>query len=75
MGYFWSDDKALQYDHGHANVRGEYLGGCVWFESLFGKDARKIKFKPEGVEEPDAKFLREIAHRAASGEKPKLSPL
>ncbi len=74
VGYFWGEDKALHYDHGHANVRGEYLGACVWFANLFGKDARKIKFKPEGIDEADAKLLRDIAQRTAEGERPKIFP-
>lgn len=75
VGYAWGQDGKLHYDHGHANVRGEYLGGCVWFANLFAKDPRKIKFRPDAVEEGDAKLLREIAHRIYKGEKPKIFPL
>ena len=75
VGWFWGSDDILRYDHGHANVRGEYLGGLVWFGELFGKDPRKVKFVPEGIQKDDAKFLREAAFRTVNGEKPKLSPL
>ena len=28
----------------HASPLGEYLIGCVWFEVIFGKDAREIRW-------------------------------
>jgi len=77
-GYFWKekDGKAsLSLDANHANTAGEYLAGCVWFESLFGKDVRKVSFKPQALSEEQAASLREIAHKAVSeGLKPKIWP-
>lgn len=59
--------KTLHVKDGfHANDSGCYLLGCVWFETLFGKDARQIPFTPEPMKPEDAILLREIAHRAAN---------
>lgn len=57
------------FDTHHANSSGEYLAGCVWFETLFGGDATKITFKPAGMSEEDAAFLRSIAHARVTGGK------
>src|SRR3954447_19522963 len=35
VGYRWSADKKLTKDANHANVAGQYLGGLVWYGSLF----------------------------------------
>ncbi len=81
VGYIWTESKKkdgkyfLSCDAKHANMPGEYLLGCVWFEYLFGKDVRPVSFKPEGLSEEDAASLREIAHKAVTeGAKPKLWP-
>jgi hypothetical protein len=73
----WRFDKEgkLGYDHGHANARGCYLAGLVWFGNLFGKDPREVSFVPEGVEPSDAAFLREIAAKTCLGVKPAAYPL
>ncbi len=66
-GYGWGEKngvKMLGFDSHHANIAGEFLGGCVWFEFFFGKDVRKIKFKPEQISRKDAEFLKVIAHTA-----------
>ncbi|NLB69569.1 MAG: DUF4886 domain-containing protein [Lentisphaerae bacterium] len=47
----------------HANSNGCYLLGCIWFEFLFGKDVREIRFKPWSIPRSDASILREIAHK------------
>jgi len=77
-GYFWKekDGKSIcSLDANHANTAGEYLAGCVWFESLFGKDVRKVSFKPASLSEEQAASLREIARKVVSeGVKPKLWP-
>ena len=67
VGYRWGEQdgvKVLWFDSHHANIAGEFLGGCVWFEFFFGKDVRKIKFKPEQITRKDAIFLKAIAHAA-----------
>ncbi len=69
-GYYWRDDKGvkvLEYDSHHANIAGEFLGGCVWLEFFYGKDVRKMKFKPAQITRKDADFLKAIAHNAVSG--------
>ncbi len=66
-GYHWRDKdgvKVLGYDSHHANIAGEFMGGCVWLEFFFGKDCRKIKFRPKQVPPGDAEFLKKIAHEA-----------
>ncbi len=74
-GWILDKDGKLKFDHGHANVRGEYLGGLVWFEKLFNGDATKVSFKPEGISDEDAAFLRSIAHAVvAGGKRPKAFP-
>lgn len=50
----------------HAGFRGEYLIGCLWFEMLFGKDARTIPYKPDNLSEEEAKELRNVAHETAT---------
>ena len=62
VGWRWKDGK-LRLDGHHANIAGSYLGAAVWYEFFFGDDVRKIKFVPVGLEESDAKFLREIARQ------------
>ncbi len=68
-GWYWYNRKGkkrLRLDSIHANVRGEYLQGCVWFEVLFRESAENIKFVPKEISEKDAAFLREIAHETVS---------
>ncbi len=54
----------LGMDGPHANMAGEYLGACVWYETLFGKSVEKNSFVPVGIDADYAKFLRATAHRA-----------
>lgn len=67
-GWRWTKEEKLIMDGHHANDRGCYLAGCVWFERLFGVDAREITFVPESLDEQDAEFLRRIAHDAVSSQ-------
>ncbi len=53
-------------DKFHANDNGCFLIGCVWFETLFCKDVRKIAFKPDSISDEDAFVLRDIAHRTVA---------
>jgi Domain of unknown function (DUF4886) len=64
-GWKWKKGKFVLDAH-HANNRGCYLAGCVWFEILFDIDARKIKFTPKSLDRKDAAFLRAIAHETAA---------
>ena len=51
-------------DGHHANMAGEYLGACVWYETLFGKGVEGNSFVPKGLDPEYAKFLQATAHRA-----------
>ena len=44
-------------------MAGEYLGGCVWYEVMFGKSVENNSFVPKGLDAEYAKFLRATAHR------------
>jgi hypothetical protein len=70
MGWKWSKKPAGQYalgfDGHHANVAGQYLGGCVFYETLYGKSAVGNPFRPNGINAEYARFLQETAHRAVA---------
>lgn len=74
VGYSWDKGK-IKCDYKHANVRGEYLAGLVWFEKLFNGDATKVTYKPKGINDDDAAFLRSIAHAVVTeGKTPQTYP-
>ncbi len=52
-------------DGHHANLAGEYLGACVWFECLFGESPVGNKFIPDGLDPQYAALLQSVAHQAA----------
>jgi len=58
----------------HANVKGEYLLGCVWFEFFFGQSVIGNSFVPSGVAAEDAAILQRVAHRVVT-EKQRPDPL
>jgi hypothetical protein len=60
--------QKLGMDGHHANTAGEYLGGCVWYEVLFGESAVGNRFTPPGIEPAYARFLQETAHRAVESD-------
>lgn len=68
VGWRWAtatDGKqTLQMDGHHANATGEYLGGLVFYEFLYGRSAVGNTFRPAGVDEEYARFLQETAHKA-----------
>jgi len=68
VGWQWKKQKdgktTLGMDGHHANMAGEYLGACVWYEVLFGESAVGSTFVPKGLDPKDACFLQETAHRA-----------
>jgi hypothetical protein len=70
VGWNWKKgtdgQTKLTMDGHHANVAGEYLGACVWYEVLFGKSAVGNKFVPAGLDADYAKFLQTTAHRAVT---------
>lgn len=72
VGWRWKPEGkklTLSMDGHHANTAGEYLGACVFYETLFGKSVVDNQFVPQGLSEADAKYLRTIAHRAVEAEK------
>lgn len=70
VGWKWSkgkDDKmTLGMDGHHANMAGEYLGACVWYEVLYGESVVGNKFFPKELDAEYAKFLQETAHKAVA---------
>jgi hypothetical protein len=68
IGWNWKKGKdgktTLGMDGHHANMAGEYLGACVWYEVLFGRNVENNTFVPAGLDAEYAKFLRATAHRA-----------
>ncbi len=54
----------LSMDGHHANIAGEYLGACVWYETLFGENPVGSAFVPSTITPDYARFLQEAAHRA-----------
>ncbi len=77
IGWRWkkgTDGKTtLGMDGHHANLAGEYLGACVWYEVLFGQSAVGSSYVPAGLDKGHARFLQETAHRAVMANKPKAS--
>ncbi len=49
----------------HLNSNGCYLIGCLWFARLTGRSALDNPFKPEGLDDETAAFLRRVAHEQA----------
>lgn len=75
VGWRWVNPKEggevrLTMDGHHANLAGEYLGACVWYEVLLGESAVGNPYVPEGIAPEYARFLQETSHRAATGETP-----
>jgi hypothetical protein len=68
VGYRWNKSKEtpkLQMDGHHANLAGEYLGACVWFECMYGESPVGNEFAPEQLSAEYAAHLQTMAHRAA----------
>ncbi|QEG38132.1 BPSS1187 family protein [Roseimaritima ulvae] len=68
VGYRWSERNGtprLGMDGHHANLAGEYLGACVWFECLFGESPVGNSFVPAKLDAEFAAHLQSVAHQAA----------
>ena len=65
---FDRDRVQLMIDSTHLNPEGEYLQACVWIASLFGVDARRIAYAPDGLSPDRAKLMRESAQSAIAKE-------
>jgi len=78
VGWQWKtlkdDTRVIRMDGHHANMAGEYLGACVWFEVLFDADVVGNAFVPPGMDRAHARFLQEIAHRAAAPSRAQARP-
>jgi hypothetical protein len=65
-GWRWSKrpdgTSALGMDGHHANLAGEYLGGCVFYEFLFETSVVGKPFVPAGLDPDFARFLQQTAH-------------
>jgi len=70
VGWSWKKQPdatmKLTMDGHHANMAGEYLGACVWYEVLFGKSVENNSFVPAGFDPGYAKFLRVTAHQVVT---------
>ncbi len=68
VGWKWAKGKdgkmTLGMDGHHANLAGEYLGACVWYEVLYGESVVGNKYFPKELDAEYAKFLQETAHKA-----------
>ena len=51
-------------DGHHANMAGEYLGACVWYEILFHESVVGNSFVAPGLDKAYGRFLQETAHKA-----------
>lgn len=61
-------EKALHVnDAYHANVKGEYLQGCVWLAFLFNEKTSGNTFVPEGMTADEAAILQRIADEVVIG--------
>jgi len=68
MGWSWPGGStvkpALKIDGHHANLAGEYLGACVFYEMMFGASVVGNTFNPPGLKPEDVRFLQSTAHKA-----------
>jgi len=53
----------------HANEAGQYLGGCVLYEVIYGESVENNSFVPKNMPPEQAKLLRQIAHQAVAARK------
>lgn len=71
VGWSWSQKdgkKTLGFDGRHANKTGEYLAGCVWFETLYRRSVVGNAFRPNDMSAEDAAFLQQVAHQVVAAE-------
>jgi hypothetical protein len=67
IGWRWvtkGGTASLQMDGHHASPAGEYLGGVVFYEFLYGTSAVGNEFRPDGMDADYARFLQVTAHKA-----------
>jgi hypothetical protein len=70
VGWQWKKQAdgrpALKMDGHHANMAGEYLGACVFYEVLFDESPVGNRFVPAGLDHDYGLFLQQTAHRAVT---------
>ena len=66
VGWKWTEAKKLEFDGHHASGLGQYLAGCVWFETLFHRTAVGNAFRPKDMTDEIANRLQDAAHRAVA---------
>lgn len=64
VGYHWNKDQKLAFDANHASAAGCYLGGLIWYSTIFNESPKKVTFVPNDVDASFAKKLRKKAARA-----------
>jgi hypothetical protein len=66
VGWRWAKGKdgrsKLGMDGHHANTAGEYLGGCVFYETLYADSVVGNPFVPPGLDANYVRFLQQTAH-------------
>lgn len=65
VGWTWfmkSEGPKFALDGHHANIFGQYLGSCVFYEFLFNRSVIGNPFVPTGITPDQARSLQEIAH-------------
>jgi hypothetical protein len=72
VGQVWKKGKdgklTLGMDGHHASTAGQYLGACVFYETLFG-GVVEVAYAPKGLKAEDAAFLRKIAQQVVAARK------
>lgn len=70
VGWIWRKGKdgktTLTMDGHHANLAGEYLGACCFFETLYRQSVVGNSYVPQGLPPEDARYLQETAHKAVT---------
>ena len=66
VGNFWKDkDGKDKIDSIHLNPSGEYLQALTWLDTLFGVDARNVRYAPKGLDPKRAETIRRAAAEAS----------
>jgi len=76
-GWAWrtrGDKKVFKLDGSHTGGGGGILTGSVWHEFFFGEDVREFTGSPRYLSSEKTAALREFAHQAVNGVRPKAWP-
>ncbi|MBN2449634.1 MAG: DUF4886 domain-containing protein [Lentisphaeria bacterium] len=72
VGWYWAIRETgdgvpeLRLDANHLNARGNYLVGCVWYETIAEDPTGADPFVPACLDAADAAFLRRLAHETVA---------